>query len=433
MRSQSTARCFAPFAAFVELALLFAAFALFATASLAQQAGWYVQYRFDNQADIRKIVYRNETSGMLVADGLYVTTNGGETWTKIDQTILGLTVVANVTVMNDSTWLVNTGFDITLSTNDGMSWVKKRATQVDERNHLTCAFTDTLSGICFGGNLLVHFTSSRGSEWRNVTMPSFKESKNWYLMRHDTLKNLLAVGYDNGKHIGAYASSNDSGATWTVSTDSLTAFDAPYILNDSVMFLTGRGSGESFIMRSSNAGMQWSKVDTSQHNAIRSIDFYNETVGYAVGDKGLVLRTDDGGLSWKRETSNTDVDLFSVEVISPTVATASGQGIVVRTSGSTSVYENVGMATSARGDWSAYPVPATNHLTIKGSRSLAGKFTIALIGVGTGEVHMHTNVVSRSETSAVVEFDTSALPTGSYVIVIEGGAGRDKLFIQVVR
>src|SRR5687768_11907495 len=53
----------------------------------------------------------------------------------------------------------------------------------------------------------------------------------------------------------------------------------------------------------SQSGWQWGNP-TPQGNTLRAIDF-NAGVGYAVGDAGTVLRTDDGGQTWLGLASGT--------------------------------------------------------------------------------------------------------------------------------
>ena len=42
----------------------------------------------------------------------------------------------------------------------------------------------------------------------------------------------------------------------------------------------------------------------------------DKTRGYAVGQKGIILRTDDGGLTWKDQESSLKTNLFAVSVAS---------------------------------------------------------------------------------------------------------------------
>jgi photosystem II stability/assembly factor-like uncharacterized protein len=63
-----------------------------------------------------------------------------------------------------------------------------------------------------------------------------------------------------------------------------------------------------------------------------AIAFADPQRGYIVGEKGIILRTDDGGLTWKDQESGVTSNLFSVAVATRDDALASGdQGRVIRT------------------------------------------------------------------------------------------------------
>ena len=58
------------------------------------------------------------------------------------------------------------------------------------------------------------------------------------------------------------------------------------------------GSPGSVIWHSPNGGQSWQKQATGQTAPLHAVRFASETQGVAVGDLGVILRTDDGGQSW---------------------------------------------------------------------------------------------------------------------------------------
>lgn len=81
----------------------------------------------------------------------------------------------------------------------------------------------------------------------------------------------------------------------------------------------------------SQSGWQWGNP-TPQGNTIRAIDF-NGGVGYAIGDDGTALRTNDGGATWAGLATGTSQDLTRVQAVTPQVVTIlGGDGCVVRRS-----------------------------------------------------------------------------------------------------
>lgn len=87
----------------------------------------------------------------------------------------------------------------------------------------------------------------------------------------------------------------------------------------------------------SQSGWAWGNP-TPQGNSIRAMEFSGGR-GYAIGDAGTVLRTDDGGATWKGLSSGTFAGLTRLQVVTPDVVTVlGGDGCVLRrsTNGGTS-------------------------------------------------------------------------------------------------
>jgi len=62
------------------------------------------------------------------------------------------------------------------------------------------------------------------------------------------------------------------------------------------------------------------------------VAFVDDKRGYAVGERGIILRTDDGGVSWKDQESGLTTNLFALSVASRDDALISGdQGRVLAT------------------------------------------------------------------------------------------------------
>ena len=81
----------------------------------------------------------------------------------------------------------------------------------------------------------------------------------------------------------------------------------------------------------SQSGWQWGNP-TPQGNTIRAMDFIAGR-GYAIGDDGTALRTDDGGASWTGLATGTSQDLSRLQAVTPDVVVVlGGDGCVVRRS-----------------------------------------------------------------------------------------------------
>src|SRR4051812_45415829 len=65
----------------------------------------------------------------------------------------------------------------------------------------------------------------------------------------------------------------------------------------------------------SQSGWFWGNP-TPQGNTLRALDFLSGS-GYAVGDAGTALRTDDGGATWTGLATGTSADLDRLQVVTP--------------------------------------------------------------------------------------------------------------------
>jgi photosystem II stability/assembly factor-like uncharacterized protein len=92
--------------------------------------------------------------------------------------------------------------------------------------------------------------------------------------------------------------------------------------------LAGLGSASVNVAQS---GWSWGNP-TPQGNTLNAIDFVQGR-GYASGDAGTVLRTDDGGQTWTGLATGTSADLTRLQVLDPdTLTVLGGQGCVLRRS-----------------------------------------------------------------------------------------------------
>jgi len=69
-----------------------------------------------------------------------------------------------------------------------------------------------------------------------------------------------------------------------------------------------------------------------QGNTLQDFFFIDTSNGFAVGARGTILRTTDGGNNWDQQTSGTDDDLYGVAFTDSSTGTAVGNfGAILRT------------------------------------------------------------------------------------------------------
>ncbi len=149
-----------------------------------------------------------------------------------------------------------------------------------------------------------------------------------------------------------------SGGVWTASS----GFDAAktyygvstyYDAGTTTYYAWAVGS-RGAIYRSADGGQSWTAQTSGTTMDIRSVSFYDANNGVAVGMNGLVLRTTDGGTTWLNETRGLDVsnNLYGVQMNSGTLGFLVGNGSWISKS-----VDN--------GDtWTKRTVPAGQRITI---------------------------------------------------------------------
>ncbi len=77
------------------------------------------------------------------------------------------------------------------------------------------------------------------------------------------------------------------------------------------------------IIRTDDGGATWTRQSSGTVEDLRAVSFVDANTGTAVGDNGTILRTDDGGHTWTRQTSGTTVWLWGVSFVNARIGTAS--------------------------------------------------------------------------------------------------------------
>jgi hypothetical protein len=127
----------------------------------------------------------------------------------------------------------------------------------------------------------------------------------------------------------------NGGSSWTQISFSNFVPEAVWFLTPKVGFVAGNG-GRPVIMKTTDGGDTWTEKfhDLGSSSFILSMQFVNQYVGYAVGGNpnfgqggaGVILSTTDGGEHWTAEEGNYPKALHWVHFPTETVGYAVGEG-----------------------------------------------------------------------------------------------------------
>ena len=277
--------------------------------------------------------FRNIDTGWVIANGVYeseidFTTDGGETWQSQFQNIAGIRL-QSICFIGDTGWAV--GYNASLkgfilkTTNMGLNWF------VQLNNNLNRAFNDvyfynTSEGIISGRGQILR-TTNGGESW------AVKESA-FYPADISRFDSLTFIPADSGK---IYISS-DEGETWDLKNacDDAWLYSSTFINNKKSVAVGLYGT----IIITTDGGQNWSPISSGYFKDLRTIDFYDENIGWAAG-KNILLKTTNSGITW--EGTSVDYDITSMFMIDQNIGFLGTWGKILKTTdgGSTWSVKNI--------------------------------------------------------------------------------------------
>ena len=153
---------------------------------------------------------------------------------------------------------------------------------------------------------------------------------------------MVAVGMGRS----AINSTDGAGLTWGFQYDSPSARPRRNLALEPVDGRIAVAVGtRGTIWRSSDGGTTWSTVTSGTTEPLFGVTWATRTLVWAVGGNGTILRSDDAGATWTPAISNTTVRLLSVSAGAPEQVTAVGDvGTVVRSSNGGSTFSTTTIA-----------------------------------------------------------------------------------------
>lgn len=302
-------------------------------------------------------------NGMLVGEMIHVTSDGGRSWVRKDKGTRAR--IMDVTFL-DSQTAVAVGSDgvILRSTDGGRVWNQVRGGDSMYLTSLSFADSSTglavassgailktsdggmtwtplnsgISGILFDIHMLdqdraiaagidMIRTTNGGSTWERLDPPV---SYRYHGVRYINEQRIIAVGFTAAppestlSHQGMIVRSENGGIDWSADyfPDVQWLYDVAFISDDCGTVV---GDGYS-IYRTIDGGDSWAAIQVGlRGRSLQAVEFGPEDIGYAVGDFGVILHSNDRGVSWRPEESNVTRSLLGIAVSDDRVAVAVGQ------------------------------------------------------------------------------------------------------------
>lgn len=290
-------------------------------------SGWIMQTS-NTDRNLNAVFFQPDgREGWAVGDGgaIVHTTDAGVTWrTQVGPTTSNLNGVWFADP--DTGWAVGNLGTILKTANRGATWTR-----------LTTNFGENLNGVQFANRDTGFIAGTVGAVVRTVD-----GGRNW------TKLNLIGptfhgIGFANAREgwvvgdNGEIAGTIDAGENWTRVLPSITALSLRGVSRWSRADAWAVGAqGASLRTVDAGGSVEWQGGTLGALNDLHHVHFPSDAlVGYAVGFNatGVVLRTEDGGLVWTRQNSNTGRRLKGVHFVDPLRGWAVGDaGTIIHTS-----------------------------------------------------------------------------------------------------
>jgi photosystem II stability/assembly factor-like uncharacterized protein len=99
---------------------------------------------------------------------------------------------------------------------------------------------------------------------------------------------------------------------------------------------------DSLVMRTDDGGETWRRIVMPTKTELFHLDFNGSSHAWIVGDNGVILASTDSGESWKKQTSGTTASLYNVDFRDDFEGYAVGEkGTILRTSNGGANWEKV--------------------------------------------------------------------------------------------
>lgn len=380
--------------------------------SLTTKAQWAV-LNSGTTKNLSSTYFVSESTGCVVGNTgtLLRTTDGGTTWNSISSgTIQHLQSVFFPT--NSVGYVVGNSGTILKTVDGGISW--NALNSGTGENLLDVYFLTSDLGWAVGYNKTILHTTDGGQNWSSYDS-NILNSYIWFSV-YPIDNSTVMVGGSNQ----SFAITNNSGTDWTESRlgsvvgKMCCALVAINFVDNNLGFAV---TNKSDVLKTVDGGNNWTALDTVTFafQGLNSIDFVSASNGWMVGDD--IFNTIDGGLNWNLQTNPSGNNLYDVFFSSNTVGYAVGtRGTILKTSngGSAGIAENLAKGISL----SIFPNPAAQNVHIEMQASEVSEIGISITDL-SGKLIRQMNDASKSDGTFSYTLERGNIPGGIYFLTIQ--------------
>jgi len=264
----------------------------------------FIDIDFDNSLFGISVGCFNDLSPFDEYGMIACTYDGGSNWQISDYKY----VLYGVDVFS-STKAVAVGGNgtIIMTENGGSDWTEISCPS--SQTLMNVVFIDSHIGLAVGFGNTVLRTADGGYTWSEIITPVPTTVRLYDIDFSDGGSNCVVVGYNNSDPV--LIVSHDAGLTWSVLNSDTPKFLLAVSHCGSLGFTAAGCWGA--MTGSNQQGENWESLFQSFYSFILNCDFVSESIGFCVGNDGLIAETANGGIDWTViEVEIDPVDLTDV-------------------------------------------------------------------------------------------------------------------------
>jgi len=331
------------------------------------------------RGDILALDFLDRERGVAVGENgvILLTMDGGATW-AISETKYSTRFNAVDYVSEKSLFIVG-GRDQVLFSDDGStSWSSIDIPELSYPSGIS--FIDSSTGFIVGSDGGIYKTLDGGRRWIKLITDSDADFN-----AVDFLDAQRGIVVGDG---GMGLQTNDGGQTWRpFEHNNIIEFQTVYFSSSTTAYIAGSGGtvfnldakasawrqltrgwqllygfqqfdelglamsvGGNTLFRTKDKGRSWELRELRSEYALSQAYFVSATLGFAVGERGQIVKTTNGGDSWAQKDSKVDRELYDVHFPSTQIGYAAGEdGTFLKSIDGGETWRNLSLA-SGTGD-----------------------------------------------------------------------------------
>lgn len=270
-------------------------------------------------SNLHSVFFCDSLLGWAVGDGgiIIKTSDAGFNWSKQNS---GVNERLNSVFFLDINvgWAVGANGTALKTTDGGLSWTS--LPKVTQDDLYSIKFVNTIIGLITGENGTVIY--------------AYNEFDYLILKTIGSQENLTSAFYIRGKagwitsSEGSIYKTTDDGKNWAkAATPYLAGKLNSIAFGDTSMGIAVGNSG--VLLRTTNGGLNWNIMSPPGSVNLFCTHFINTNTGYIAAESGKIFKTTDSGINWTPENTETGFDLESISFPDPFNGWAVGKNGVI--------------------------------------------------------------------------------------------------------